>query len=72
VTERCGISGLPVEWCACRIHGPKEEPDSWRKAFSARYPGHCRECREPIEVGDIITTPEGGSGSGGYIHERCS
>lgn len=70
MTARCDLSDLPVEMCACRIHGPKEPielPPSIH-AFMARFDGECGECHEPIDAGvDLIVH----SIMSGYVHEEC-
>ena len=69
--ERCELSELPVEQCACRIHGPREEiSTAGRRTYFARFAGRCRECREEIEVGDMIAPSP--MADGGFVHEECS
>ena len=70
MTARCDLSDLPVEQCACRIHGPKEPielPPSGH-VFMARFDGECRECNEPIEAGVHLIVH---SIMSGYVHEGC-
>jgi hypothetical protein len=68
--DRCELSDLPVDQCACRIHGPREEPPPGGQIYAARWRSRCRECLESIEVGALITpSPLVG---GGYVHEECS
>lgn len=63
----CDLSDLPVEQCACRIHGPKDDI-SGSHPFPARFPGTCLACEEDIGLGDrIVREP-----SGSYVHEECS
>jgi hypothetical protein len=39
-------------------------------AFTARYPGTCLDCDQPIEVGDMIRPDAGGDG---FVHAHpCS
>lgn len=67
VSGRCDLSDLPVEQCACRIHGPKTEPVPASHVFTARYAGECVECWEEIVPGEQIV-----SRSRGYVHEECA
>jgi hypothetical protein len=63
----CELSDLPVDQCACRIHGSKAEP-ARLSPIVARYPGLCLECRVEIEPGDPIVAGQAGR----YVHEDCS
>lgn len=65
--ETCELSDLPVEQCACRVHGPKDVP-ARVSPIVARYRGLCMECRIEIEVGERII----GSTAGRYVHEDCA
>jgi hypothetical protein len=38
--------------------------------MTAKYPGHCQYCPEPIEPGDEITRGNGGRHAS-YSHARC-
>ncbi len=73
--QRCELSELPVDQCACRTHGPQESARPARPllhghAFPARFAGQCKECQESIAVGEqIVASPLAG---GGYVHEECS
>ena len=68
MSERCELSDLPVEQCACRVHGPQESaPSVPSSAFWARYPGVCPECDEEIEPGDMIRYGMDGR----YVHAEC-
>jgi len=67
--SRCEMSDLPVEQCACRIHGPSERrPRITRHGmpWEARFPGACEDCERRIHVGDSIMRTEDG-----YAHEDC-
>jgi hypothetical protein len=66
---RCDLSDLPVDQCACRVHGPAETPSDGPPPgllFEAKFPGRCTSCGERIEPGDLITA----DGRGGYICEE--
>jgi hypothetical protein len=71
MTDRCDISDLPVEWCACRIHKPEEKtPDvTYGRTFPARYRGRCQECEEFFDEDDRICSATDRSG---YAHEECT
>lgn len=69
MTERCELSDLVIDQCACRLHAPTTQvaPAAPRPgAFTARYPGHCQACRECIGEGDPIRSTQDG-----YIHDEC-
>lgn len=70
---RCDLSDLPVDQCACRIHGPAEErrqPQNFTvlARIEAQYPGHCRACGDDYAVSDRITLVV----TLGWIHEECA
>jgi hypothetical protein len=53
----CELSDLPEEQCACRIHGPKEDPfaefpEYGRFATRVQY---CNACGTKIEKGEPIS-----------------
>lgn len=68
--ERCDLSDLPADQCACRIHAkPEPVPPliAAGYAFEAKYPGRCEACDDSIPVGaDICRTTEGD-----YVHAEC-
>jgi hypothetical protein len=77
--ERCDLSDLPADQCACRVHarpvltgdpfaaaGGPGEMVGW--AFMARFDGTCQECAGWIYEGDSICH----SGDWGYVHEGCA
>lgn len=77
MTERCELMDLPVDQCACRLHGKSERPATvgvvqdcplpgW---IVARYPGQCRSCGEPFTAGTHITSTDG---SDGWTAECCA
>lgn len=63
---RCEWSDLPVSMCAhCRT--PEDnQPSEPTQRFTARYPGRCANCDDPIEPGDEIAATDDG-----YLCERC-
>lgn len=60
----CDLSDLPVEQCACRIHGPKDEPKLL--GFLAKYSGVCGGCGHRYHPGDRIADI-----GGSYGHLDC-
>ena len=75
--ERCQLSDLPVDQCACRLH-PKGKAYDARQAridinpgaagysepVAARFPGVCPECGDPFAPGEAIRARSyGGSGN---------
>ena len=72
MTERCDLSDLPVDQCACRIHGPKEpKPTTGSgRGFPAAYGGRCDVCGDRIHVGDLIAIAYG-MVAGAWAHADC-
>ena len=73
--ERCELSDLPVDQCACRVHKPGQEADGISRAYGpeihARFPGRCLLCGEGVRVGEPIrmtTTPMGSRA----VHSDCA
>lgn len=74
----CDFGDLPQATCAhCQppVEAPapaRRTPSGFRKGvrgLEARIRTRCPECRDDIEVGDLITSgPDGGP----YIHVECS
>ena len=78
VSARCDLSDLPVEQCACRIHGPKElqKPTTIRtgQPFPAQFGGYCEAGSDRIHVGDLIVRVEVADGvfsETRYDHQEC-
>lgn len=80
--ERCELSDLPVDQCACRTHRPGQEADApparpagYGPEVVARYPGRCPACHERYEVGEPIrvelTTVQLRS-TGSWLHSDCA
>lgn len=67
MTERCPLSDLPLDQCACRVHGRGDIETPQGVTFTANYAGTCVECQEPITPGEEIQRAHGG-----YIHEECT
>lgn len=63
-SEICDLSDLPIGQCACRIHGPKVDPQEL--GFIARYDGECAGCGLAFEEGERIANL-----GGGYGHVQC-
>lgn len=75
MTERCDLTELPVEQCACRMHAPQPSvgvrvvehaPPGW---LVARYAGQCAVCGEPFSEGALIRRDED---TGRWMAECCS
>ncbi len=72
MSERCELSDLPVEQCACRIHLPEPDPgESRNHMIQARFPAHfdsyCDGCGAVMSQGDPIARTVDGD----YICESC-
>ena len=73
MVERCELSDLPVDQCACRVHAPKPDPLAWRDyvvvvRFPARFDSRCAGCEKPMAEGDLIARTDGGE----YICFECA
>lgn len=72
MTARCDLSDLPVDQCACRLHGPQEtarlDVELVGQPFPARYPGECAACGGRIDEGDPICGARDGGTRLGYAH----
>lgn len=73
MSERCDLSDLPVEMCACRVHGPKEErtAPTVGPVFAARYDGRCAVCDGRAYVGDRCRVLIVDGCTTGIVHEGC-
>jgi len=73
MSERCELSDLPVEQCACRIHAPKPDSLAWRDhvitaRFPARFDSECDGCGNAMDEGDPIARTDAGD----YICAACA
>lgn len=71
MSDRCDLSDLPVEQCACRIHGPKPEAPEQRHVLArieAQYPSTCQACGERFPAGERIALDM----TLGWLHEGCA
>lgn len=72
VTERCEVTDLLVDQCACPQHRGGTEPtavETVGQPFEASYKGWCPLCEKGIRVGDQIARLADGDG---YVHAgRC-
>lgn len=74
--NRCDLSDLPVEMCACPQHRGEPSPvlpeiETVGQPFEARYPGQCVRCEGRITEGDLIARAADATG---YVHAepgRC-
>jgi len=70
--QRCELTELLVDQCACRLHRappppPPPPPPEIGARFTARYDSRCAGCGESMQEGDRIakTTDHG------YLCEAC-
>jgi hypothetical protein len=82
--ERCDLSDLLIDQCACRKHAPatKEEAvvcvelptANIRVVIKSKYSGsHCKLCGETILEGDSITPLENTPyGRTKWVHLECT
>lgn len=73
MSERCELSDLPVDQCACRIHTPPEPERSQRDyvitaRFPARFDSECDACGNAMDQGDPIARTDDGD----YICSACA
>jgi hypothetical protein len=70
MSERCELSELPVDQCACRIHEPKPPAPEYviTARFPARFDSECDGCGNAMAEGDPIARTDDGD----YICERCA
>ena len=76
MSERCDLSDLPVDQCACRIHAPQPRVrDSWRTGeysitarLPARFNSECDSCGEAVSEGDPIARTDNNE----YICGECA
>ncbi|HEY8881915.1 MAG TPA: hypothetical protein VIM47_00795 [Dermatophilaceae bacterium] len=73
MSERCELSDLPVDQCACRVHAPKPERLETRDyvitaRFPARFDSECDGCEKDIAEGDPIARTDAGD----YICAACA
>lgn len=70
MTERCDLTDLLVDQCACRAHrsgAPVVEPvETVGQPFAAQYHGLCGSCDGRIAEGDMIV--RAADRSVGYVH----
>lgn len=77
MTDRCEITELLTDQCACPRHrggpAPAEEIQTVGPAFEAWYPGHCVACEHPIRPGQQIARVAGTADPSDYVHadRRC-
>jgi hypothetical protein len=68
--DRCDMSGLLVDQCACRIHAP--EPTKTGivvvARFPARFDSECDACGDDMDEGDPIARTDDGD----YICAGCA
>lgn len=69
-SERCELSDLPVDQCACRLHAKPEPKIDY--VVMARFPAHfnskCDSCGKSITEGEYIARTTDGE----YVCNNCS
>jgi hypothetical protein len=82
--ERCELSDLPVDTCACRVHKPGQEADrqvridinpgaaGYGEPVAARYHGRCQACGDGIAPGEAIRADLSAPGRAAWIHADCA
>lgn len=75
--NRCELSDLPTDQCACRIHDRRASsgtaglavfaPSSIGPEVVAEHPGRCPGCEDRIEPGELIVATEHG-----WAHQGCA
>lgn len=73
MSERCELSDLPVDQCACRIHTPQPAPRVVRDyvitaRFPARFDSECDGCGDAMVEGELICRTTDGD----YICSGCA
>ena len=71
--DRCELSDLPADQCACLVHAPKPDPMETRDyvitaRFFARFNSYCDECDSPMREGEPIARTDQGE----YICLGCA
>lgn len=78
--QRCELSELPVDQCACRIHKPGQEVDAHATAdtanvagpvVAARYSTRCRNCGDTIRIDDPVRPAKTPMGTR-WVHDECA
>lgn len=82
--ERCTLTELPPDQCACKNHRDNRDhipeleapiPTAWsnlgrpRPIIASKFPGKCATCSETISVGQLITPLSPSSKR--WIHLEC-
>jgi len=67
--NRCELSDLPEDQCACRIHAKPDPPHTFGIAarFAARFDSQCENCGNRIHEGDPIARTQDGD----YVCSEC-
>jgi hypothetical protein len=71
MSDRCDLSDLPVDQCACRKHNPPAWQTKDRGVlarFPARFDSKCADCGLATCEGDTIARTD----EGDYICEACA
>ena len=72
MSERCELSDLPVDQCACRVHAAPEpgrlQPIVIQARFFAHFDSDCDECGNRMMEGEPIARTEDGE----YVCLGCA
>jgi len=70
MADRCDLTDLLVDQCACQTHRGEPAPDAGIRSGGvvAKFPGICSGCGDRIAIGDLITAVD----SGGWVHAICT
>lgn len=71
MADRCDLTDLIVEWCACPEHRGGEDPtaagiETVGQPITAAYEGQCARCAGLIEPGQVIARVADVPGA--YVH----
>jgi len=72
MSDRCELSDLPVDQCACRVHAPEPARVVRDYVITARFPARfdseCDACGNAMDEGDPIARTDAGD----YICAACA
>ena len=70
MSDRCELSDLPVDQCACRIHAKPDPQQAFVivARFPARFDSNCENCGDRMHEGDPIARTQDGN----YVCSECA
>lgn len=73
MADECPHGGDPNCCPPCQQPAQGRKLPRWRTArtLTARFNGRCRECADPIDVGDVVAQQTSDRGGARYVHQRC-